>query len=175
MLEQQLSFPAPALLTPDPFCDAAFGKKEPTLLWDQHHHYHRRKKKNLMSLSCSLSRCRRSIFANPNFDNAGFENPSINICRRRRPQPSLSVSVDRSRIRDWILGSCNPVKTLGRREKLLSSLESPENKGTRLLLLGGGGGGGGSCSAGAWVDDQGKQERILEESCHGGREKTLQP
>lgn len=38
-----------------PFCDAAFGKKEPTLLWDQHHHYHRRKKKNLMSLSCSLS------------------------------------------------------------------------------------------------------------------------
>jgi hypothetical protein len=71
------------------------------------------------------------------------------------------------------------VKTLGRREKLLSSLESPENKGTRLLLLllgggGGGGGGGESCSAAVWVDDQGKQERILEESCHGGSEKTLQ-
>ncbi len=67
------------------------------------------------------------------------------------------------------------MKTLGRREKLLSSLESPENKGTRLLLLLlGGGGGGGSCSAAAWVDDQGKQERILEESCHGGSEKTLQ-
>jgi len=66
------------------------------------------------------------------------------------------------------------VKTLGRREKLLSRSESPENKGTRLLLLLLGGGGGASCSAAAWVDDQGKQKRILEESCHGGSEKTLQ-
>jgi len=129
----------------------------------------------LLSLFLSLVVVGRFL-QNPNFGNAGFENPSNNICRKRRQQPSLSLSVDRSRIRDWILGSCNPVKTLGRREKLLSSLESPENKGTRLLLLlgGGGGGGGGSCSAAAWVDDQGKQERILEESCHGGSEKTLQ-
>jgi hypothetical protein len=85
---------------------------------------------------------------------------------------SLSLWID-PEFEIGFLGSWNPVKTLGRREKLLSSLESPENKGTRLLLLlllGG----GGSCSAAAWVDDQGKHERILEESCHGGSEKTLQ-
>jgi hypothetical protein len=130
-----------------------------------------------MNLSCSLSLSLSLVVVgrfsqNPDFDNAGFENPSNN-------RLSLCLCVDRSRIQDWILGSCNPVKTLGGRGKLLSSLESPENKGTRLLLLllllgGGGGGGGGSCSAAAWVDDQGKPKRILEESCHGGSEKTLQ-